>query len=144
MSDNGFVTRESIRGRLKRQYQAVDVPSGLRFRLQTLSEGEQTEYEGFMAGILAVAKSKRPNYLAKIMREGRRRLLQLVLVDGEGVLLYGPEELETLAADIDANDATALFDAAKVFVGAESEQQLSSDVEGMVKNLLGTIGDGSP
>lgn len=144
MSDNGFVTRESIRGKLKRQYQAVDVPSGARFRLQSLSEGEQTEYESFMAGVLIQSKTKRQEYLGQIMREGRRRLLQKTLVDGDGALLYGPEELQALADDIDAKDAEALFAAAQKFTGVESEQQMGPAVEGMVKNLLGTIADGSP
>lgn len=145
MSGNGYVTREQLRTGCYREYRTVDVPSGRRYCLQTLSEKQQADFEAMAVHIATVPKANRLAAMEDFVRRGRRELLCRALVAGpSGERLYSDTEAETLGDEIPAPDADALYAVAETFCGIKGERAMTDDVEGLVKNLLGMAADDSP
>lgn len=143
--NNGFVTRKELDKGLVRRFGDVRTTSGRRWRFQTLSEGELARIESFIAQLPGLAEAARPAAWKRINEEGRQRLLQVSLVDGDGYRLFsdGDEERQRVAELVGSEDAQELFDAVQSHVGLANVAEVSADIETTVKNLLRTLVAGS-
>lgn len=117
---------------LKRRYKIVGpLPvNGLRFRIQSLSEGELSAYQAVAVG----KEGFRPGR----MEDANRRLIAKCLVDGDGNRLLTDGQAAKLA-EWDAADATALYNECAQHVGVKRE-----DVDDLAKNSDATAAASSP
>lgn len=126
-----LATREQLLGMTKRRYMDVAPQgSGAIFRIQSLTERERSEFElSVLAGKKTVGQDA--------MLAAKRRLVALVLVDGEGKPLLDPKDADALG-EVDAVVISEIFNAAMVHVGLTK-----GDVDDLVKNSESVHVDGS-
>jgi hypothetical protein len=115
-----LTTREQLLGLTTRRYRTVEI-AGLRFRIRNLSESEKSDFEA------SVLTSEAKYSLGKI-RQQRRKLICLCLVDDRNEPLMRPEDSEQLKA-IDGAVTSRLYDACREHCGFEE-----GDLEDLVKN----------
>lgn len=124
-----YITRDGLLRPLERRYRDVVLPGGLTARLQSLSERERSEWD-------AGNEDAKGNWSPPRAKEGRRRLLTMALVDGEGKRLLDPLDVQALE-ELDAVTMRVLWEAAV-------EHCLGTNLEALKKNLSETSGDDSP
>jgi len=144
MADNGFVTRAELQT-YKPRYKAIDVPSGKRFRVQSLPEGPLSKLEAFIFQLPGTPEKLQSAKWRQINEEGRRRVLQQCLVDGDGNRLYSDTtaDLDAIGSELDGADANAIWAEVQTFIGLETQQAQQINTEVLVKNLLDAIVGGS-
>lgn len=131
-----FLTREELLSLTKRRYRTVPIPEaipdvgGKKFRLQSLTDEEQSAYE---AEIIARKGGLRKNRLA----DAKRRLIALCLVDGQGKRIFGDDDISALKK-IDGRVIELLHKEANAHVGYDDEA-----IEDLVKNSETTTVDDS-
>jgi hypothetical protein len=115
-----LTTREQLLGLTSRRYKTVPI-AGLKFRIRNLSEAEKSDFEA------SVLNSEAKYSLSKI-RQQRRRLICLCLVNDHNEPLLKPEDSEQLKA-IDGLVTSKLYDECREHCGFEE-----NDLEELVKN----------
>jgi hypothetical protein len=108
-----MLTREQFLGSFTRRFRSVKTEAG-EVRIRNLTEAEKSDYE---AGSL---KDDGKLNLAHI-RNQRRKLIALVLVDDKGEPLLKPEDAARLR-DLDAAVTSAIFTAATEHCGFTGEE----------------------
>lgn len=125
-----MMNREELLKKCKRTWRDVPLPTGGSVRIQSLSERERSDYE---AGVL----DERGRIHKDGLREARRRLIALSVIDDKGVQLFDMNgDLEHIA-ELNAADADAIYSAAREHSGFDVD-----DVEESVKNSSDTPADG--
>ena len=129
---NGYATAAQLIGNSKRRYTETPTPSGLKVRLQSLSEGEMSAVEADKFDY----KNGGLNREAVLL--GRARLIAACAVDVEGNRIFDESDVEKIAINMDSRDAIAIFRACNEHTG------LDEDFEALVKNSSATGDDDSP
>jgi hypothetical protein len=110
---SSVLNREGLLQKTKRRYIEVELPSGGKARLQSLSELERAEYNSSLLDKKGdIDKSK--------LTFGTMLLLCRMLVDGEDKRLFLDHEYELLAS-IDSLDMEVLGEEARKHVGFDLE-----------------------
>jgi len=115
-----LTTRDQLLGLVQRRYKTVEI-AGLRFRIRNLTEAEKSDFEA------SVLNAEAKYSLGRI-RQQRRRLICLCLVDDHNQPLLRPEDSEQLRT-IDGAVTSRLYDACREHCGFEE-----GDLEELVKN----------
>ena len=115
-----LTTRDQLLGLVQRRYRTIEL-AGLRFRIRNLTDAEKSDFEA------SVLNSEAKYSLGRI-RQQRRRLICLCLVDDRNEPLMRPEDSEQLRA-IDGAITSRLYDACREHCGFEE-----GDLEELVKN----------
>lgn len=131
---NGLATRAQLLKKTARRYAYFPESGtidGLRFRMQSWTERERSDFESKMLSAKGtVSKAK--------MEDSRRRLIALTLVDESGERLLSDDDVSALEG-IDSRLTSALFTAASDHIGFASD-----DLEELVKNSGEIRADDSP
>ncbi|MFZ5829822.1 MAG: hypothetical protein ACOY3P_07030 [Planctomycetota bacterium] len=107
----------------RRRYKELVLPvSGLKVRLQSLTEREVQQYQ------LATVSQTGTGLKRSRLEDAARRLLVLCLVDSAGNRILGEQHLQQLA-EWDAADSNFLYQECAAHAGLKTE-----DIEGLVKN----------
>ncbi len=131
-SSNGYASRETFLKPATRRFRDVELPvSGLKVRIRSLMELEKEKYE-------SETMSRRGTIRQDMLKNARRRLVVMCLVDGNGDVLLQPDDVEALG-HLDGVDIGILQDECMVFCGFRE-----GDIEGLVKNSNGVHVDDSP
>jgi hypothetical protein len=131
MTANGFAGKSDLLGLTQRRYRDVVISEQLKFRIQSLTEGEKSSYEAsILTGAGKVNKQK--------LLAARRRLLVMCLVDGEGLRLLTESDADQLA-QMDGAVASRIYDVCQDHCGFSDE-----DIEGLVKNSGRGLAEDSP
>lgn len=135
--ENGLASAEQLRAlgsRGVRRYKMLDpLPvSGLRLRIQSLTEREMAQHDAD-----AISYGKRTVKRSAIVN-ANGRLFVRCLVDGEGNRLFANGDMD-IFADWDAADTSYVYDEIASHCGIRQAAD-----EDLVKNSEETIGVGSP
>jgi len=120
-----MLTREQLLGKTKRRYCTVTLPEGEEVRLQSLSEGEKSNYDSSMLNV------KSGGIFRDRLRDAERRLVVLTVVGDDDRPLLSLSDVEALAA-VDGRIISLLFNAATKHCGISKD-----DIEAAVKNSEG-------
>jgi len=124
-------TREQLNTELrKRRYDFVDLPNGLSVRIRSLTEFEKSNFE------IELLKKKSDGVNLNKLKFARQRLISLTAVDNDGELLFDDK---TDLNNYDGAMTAKIYDEARIHCGFED-----GDIEGLVKNSSGIVGDDSP
>jgi len=117
---------------LKRRYACFNLPiSGLRVRIQSLSERETSQYQA------ATIADKSGNYRRQKFEDAKRRLIVLCLVDDAGNRMLNDSHSELIADKWDGADTEFLYRKIAAHCGLNT-----TDIEDLVKNSEGiTVAD---
>lgn len=118
---NGYTGRDAFLGARKRRYRDVELFDGSRFRIQSITERERSEWESHV-------KVKRGQITRESLVMLRARLICLCVVDNDGELLFRPDDAAQMLS-IDSAVTNALFEACQGHCGISD-----ADVEGLEKN----------
>lgn len=125
-----LLSRDEFLAPAKRRYRNVSLPvRGGEVRIQSLFEHEKEAYE-------ATLLDKTGETSLKGLRQARRRLVCLCLVDADGNRLLSEADSESLKL-LDGADIAALQAACQEWVGFRS-----GDIESLVKNSEAVNADG--
>lgn len=119
------LSRDEFLQRTKRRYANVTLRDGQTVRLQSLTEGERSDFE-------TAPIKQNDQQREERLKATRMRLLVRCIVDNEGKRLFGNEEYGLLA-ELDSSDTSRLFDKALEHTGFAE-----SDVEAIAKNSPST------
>lgn len=108
-----FLDRSALLGKRERRYREVELPSGGKVRLQSLTELERSEYNSELL-------DKKGEVDRKKLTFGTALLLVRMLVDENGKRLFMDNEYEELSG-IDSLDMEILGDEARKHVGFDYE-----------------------
>ena len=131
-----FETRDSLLAKLgvpKRRFREVHLPvCDATVRIRSLTEGELSSYQRKMFA------KRGQGFDQQGMVSANRRLFVLCLVDENGDRLFGDHDADKLA-DMDAADASALFEACAEHCGLDR-----TDLGELAKNSAATDAASSP
>lgn len=117
-----LATREQFLLPAKRRFKDLTLPvSGHSMRIRNLMESEKEAYEAELLNPKGGVKFDK-------LKSGRRRLVQLCLVDQEANLLLEPKDVDKLS-QLDGADMAFLQEECMVHCGFKD-----GDLEGLVKN----------
>jgi len=128
-----FAGRERFLRGFKRRYQEVTLPDGEIVRIQNLSEAEKSRVD------TASIDYKKSKIVRKAAQLSRARLLVACIVDAAGARLFGDDDTETLATELDSRDSQVIYAAILEWVGGDDE-----DFEETVKNSVDDPAGGTP
>jgi hypothetical protein len=128
---NSLATADQLRAlgaKVKRRYKRLDPcpVSGVELRIQSLTEGEQTRYQG------ACMATRGAGLLKSRLEDASRRLFVQCLVDAQGNRLLGDNETGVFV-NWDSADTTFLYNEC-----AEHCSISRDDIEDLVKNSEAT------
>lgn len=120
-----IATREQLLKPAERRFCEIVLPvSGARVRIQSLREGEKSDYESEVQ-FCDDGKRREP---AERMDLGRPALVCLVLVDEKGDCLLSPDDTDAVS-EMDGKDVAAIYDVAWKHCG-----MADTDVDALLKN----------
>ena len=126
-----FITREQLCNTNKRRYLDVDLTDGKTCRIRSLMEDEKA---GFETSLL----NKNGNTVKARLRESRRRMICLCMVDENNDVLFRVDEFEALSK-VDGLVLQTIYNACMKHCGFSEE-----DIADLVGNSEGTPEDASP
>lgn len=129
---NEIATRDQLLSATtaKRRYRTVILPAaGLAVRIQSLTEGELSEYQ---SSALRFGSDGNPKVVRARLLDANCRLIALCVVDGDGRRLFTDEDF-ILIRQWDAKDAQLLYQACAIHCGINT-----GDIEELVKNSATT------
>lgn len=128
---NGYATRDQFLGAKRRRFRDVVLPDGTKFRLQSITERERSEWESHL-------KVKRGQVTRESLTMMRARLIVRCVVDADGALVFRPDDAAEMLS-VDSAITNSLFEACQEHCGISD-----ADVEGLEKNCERTQVASSP
>lgn len=128
-TSNGYAGKDALLKAAARRYRDVEV-DGLKFRVQSISEGERSAIETDHALAADDDKKKR-----QAMQCYKSRFIVSCLVDGQGNRIFADNDVETVK-QMDSRITNRLMDAIEEHIGISAE-----DSEALAKNSTPTGGD---
>ncbi len=116
-----FLSRENVEKTAQRTYDEFPLPNGMRCRIQSLSELEYAKFETRFCDSKGQPRNDR-------LKDMRPLLVMMTVVDENGGLRFGPEDLDYLRA-MSAPLSMCIYARARKLCGIGEEEEEIDDLK---------------